>query len=128
MYNLLYEGNIGLCMSLQCWAMPVTFGSMHHIATRGYVRHIATFGNVCHIVLLGITTSHCDIRFYASHSNKGLCSSHCDVWKCLSHCDVKICTYITPWCYGSSYSYDEPMCISLRRHNVRCIVTKERVL
>jgi hypothetical protein len=59
MYNLLYEGNIGLCMSLQCWAMPVTLGSMHHIATRGYVRHIATFGNVCHIV-----TSHCVARRY----------------------------------------------------------------
>ena len=50
MYNLLYEGNIGLCMSLQCWAMPVTLGYMHHIGTRGYVHHIATFGNVCHTV------------------------------------------------------------------------------
>ena len=50
MYNLLYEGNIGLCMSLKCWAIPVTLGFMHHITTRGYVRHSATFGNVCHNV------------------------------------------------------------------------------
>jgi hypothetical protein len=59
MYNLLYEGNIGLCMSLQCWAMRVILGSMHHIATRSYVRHIVTFGNVCHSV-----TSHCIARHF----------------------------------------------------------------
>jgi hypothetical protein len=72
--------------------------------------------------------SHCDIRFYASHRNKGLFSSDCDVWKCLSHCDVRISTYITLWCFGSSYSDDESMSISLRRQKVRHIVTKERVL